>query len=448
MSEQLHFCTVDELQNLSLDELQALWELVPTSRQRAYRQAYEREVRNAGALGSDQLEQQVTAELLSRYEKSALVPVGMRWARTPSRVQDAAKSDEGLAVPKENTTSMTQKPSPVIMIAGVVMAVVLIIFVLLRSGNNNDGIAVAELTPEVEPTETPMVTSTPTPLALEAQDDIIEDGDDERTVAYPVSLQVALPDVSPPRVWVVQRRAVRASEWNYDPNPDIASFINGMSVRPVIGIPFSDDNAQWFEDMDEGTIFTVTMNTGAILRFDFAARSQVRRSDTDIFRQVSPGLVLLLIGERDVEGLPTATRTLITATYPPDQELGRDGELVGLTLPDLSPIATTATPIQQNSPFVDVDVQIISVTTQPGQLTTRFRIYNGGSQTLYITGDDIQLALGFVSNPVGPYVSAGSLTTQFLLPEQALDLILIWQWNSEPYATLQIGDYHYTIDLK
>ena len=114
MSEQLKFYTVEELQNLSLEELQALWELVPTSRQRAYRQAYEREVRNAGALGSDQLEQQVTAELLSRYEESALVPVGMRWARTPARVQDAAKSDDGLVLPEESTTSAAQKPSPLI----------------------------------------------------------------------------------------------------------------------------------------------------------------------------------------------------------------------------------------------------------------------------------------------------------------------------------------------
>ena len=327
------------------------------------------------------------------------------------------------------------------------MAVVLIGFFLLRGASNNDGVAVAELTPEVEPTETPMVTPTPTPLALEAQDDIIEDGDDERTVAYPVSLQVALPDGSPPRVWVVQRRAVRASEWNYDPNPDIASFINGMSVRPVMGIPFSEDNAQWFEDMGEDTIFTVTMNTGAMLRFDFAARSQVRRSDTDIFRQVSPGLVLLLIGERDDEGLPTATRTLITATYPPDQELGRDGELVGLTLPHLPPIAATATPIQQNSPFADVDVQIIAVTTQPGQLTTHFRIYNGGDETLDITGDDIQLALGYVPNPSGPYQPAENMNAFTLLPEQAVDLALLWVWHNEIYASFRIGQYVYSVQL-
>ncbi|MEL6307607.1 MAG: hypothetical protein AAFQ52_05660, partial [Chloroflexota bacterium] len=359
MTEQLTFYTLDELQAMSLEELQALWELVPTNRQRAYRQAYEREVRNAGALGSDQLEEQVTAELLKRYEESALVPVGMRWARTPSRVQDTAKSDDGLVLSDDNTTDATQKPSPMIMIAGVVIAVILMGFFLLRGGSNERGIAVAELTPELEPTETPIVTPTPTPLALDVQDDIIRDGDDERTIAYPVSLQVALPDGSPPRVWVVQRRAVRTSEWNYDENPDIASFINGMSVRPVMGIPYSEDNAEWFENMDDGTSFTVTMNTGAMLRFAFAARSQVRRSDTDIFRQVSPGLVLLMIGERDEDGLPTATRTLITAIYPPEQELGRDGELVGLTLPDILPIVVSTETHDIMNPLDSISVQII-----------------------------------------------------------------------------------------
>ena len=353
----------------------------------------------------------------------------------------AWQSDDGLALPEETISNISDKPSPIVLIVGAVIVLVMMGFFLFRVTDSKDGIAVAELTPEIE------LTATPTPLALEAQDNVIQDGDDERTVAYPVSLQVALPDDSPPRVWVVQRRAVRASEWNYDSNPDIASFINGMSVRPVMGIPYSDDNADWFDNMDEGTIFTVTMNTGAILRFDFAARSEVRRSDADIFRQVSPGLVLLLIGERDEEGLPTATRTLITATYPPGQELGRDGELVGLTLPDLPPIAATATPIQHNSPFADVDVQIISVTTQPGQLTTRFRIYNGGNETLYITGDDIQLALGYVSNPVGPYVPAESLSPVSLLPEQAVDLSLDWLWNGEPYGSLRIGDYRFNVQF-
>jgi len=65
--DRFQFHTVEDLQALSLDELRALWDLVPTSRQKAYRAAYDREVRSAGAVGSDDLEGRVAAELLRRY---------------------------------------------------------------------------------------------------------------------------------------------------------------------------------------------------------------------------------------------------------------------------------------------------------------------------------------------------------------------------------------------
>jgi len=165
---------------------------------------------------------------------------------------------------------------------------------------------------------------TPTPLALEDQDEIIEGGDPGREVAYPVSLQIVSGDAAP-RVWVVQRRRVSASEWNYDPNPDTASFVNGMSVRPVIGIPWSEENAALFEALGEGAQFTLTMNTGAVLRYEFGDLRQVRRSETSSFRQVSPGLALVLIGETDADGLPTATRTLGDAHAGDGDLLARPG---------------------------------------------------------------------------------------------------------------------------
>jgi hypothetical protein len=366
MIEQLGFHTIDELQDLSLEELQALWELVPTERQRAYRAAYDREVRNAGAIGSDTLEQQVAAELLRRYDDSALVPVGSRWARTPARVQDAARENDVPDMLENDPATASSKPSPKVMLVVGLLALVFVAVLLPRllsgSGSNNDR---PDVIPEVSVTPTPEVSPTPTPLALEAQDDVITGGDQERAVAYPVNLQVVLPGSSaPPRVWVVQRREVRAAEWNYDLNPDIASFVNGMSVRPVIGIPWSEDNAALFATMDEGAIFNLTMNTGAILRYEFAAKTEVRRSDTRIFRQVGPGLVLLLIGETDEDGLPTATRTLVTATYPPEQELSRGGELVGLNLNvqegsmgDTLPMGDDATIALRN---------VLAVTEMPG----------------------------------------------------------------------------------
>ena len=445
MIEQLRFHTIDELQALSLAELQALWELVPTERQRSYRTAYDREVRNAGAIGSDALERQVAAELLKRYDESALVPVGLRWARTPLRVQEAARENDlpDMADTKQLTASA--KPSPKILLLIGLLALVFVAVLVPRLFGASSIESEPELTAEVSPT--PMVSPTPTPLALEAQDDVITGGDQERVVAYPVNLQVVLPDdASAPRVWVVQRRTVRAAEWNYDLNPDIASFVGGMSVRPVIGIPHSEDNAAWFEAMQEGAVFNLTMNTGAILRYEFAAKTDVRRSDTSIFRQVGPGLVLLLIGETDADGLPTATRTLVTATYPPDQELSRGGEWI--PVPGILPDATALpTPTPTPAPFANVAVQLVSVTTVDGQITTHLRIYNPLPDSVTFTQDDIWLALGYAPDPPGPRNPAEGMQPFALFPEQAVNLTLVWYWANEPYAALQVGRYRWALQF-
>ena len=563
MIEKLQYKRVDELKALSLAELQALWELVPTERQRAYRSAYDREVRNAGAIGSDDLERRVAAELLERYSDSALVPVGSRWARTPQRVQDAARDNEMPDLGDHRLEAGSGQTSPKMKLAIGAMLVIFVAFMLLRlSGGGGSGEMVVEGTVEASITPTPEVSPTPTPLALEAQDDVITDGDADRAVAYPVNLQVVLADGGAPRVWVVQRREVRAAQWNFDPNPDIASFVNGMSVRPVIGIPWSEDNAELFSAMREGAVFNLTMNTGAILRYEFAAKSEVLRSDTRIFRQVGPGLVLLLIGETDGDGLPTGTRTLVTASYPPEQELSRSGEVLGLsglvqdgevgsslTLGDAGNVllrdvsardegssgqqsltfdldviageravdtsswrlelldeggqvylptinrqgdvsygglpleipALARIPVSMDylvpvgftggrllisdgrggtvsfrfaleMPEVDldyggVDVRLVSVSHLEGQITTQLRIYNGQVTPITLTQDDIWLALGYAPDPPGPRNPAEGLQPFTLMPEQAVDLTLVWYWGGEPFGALQVGSYRFAIQL-
>ncbi len=559
----LRYHNLEALRGLSLSELHALWELVPTDRQRAYKAAYEREVRTAGAVGSDELERQVAAELLKRYDEAALVPVGSRWARTPGRVQAAAQHNEVLDAPEDEVKSTSGKPSPKVMLAVGLAALLFFGFMFTRLlGERSTGDM--EMIPEVSSTPTPLVSPTPTPLALEAQDDVIRGGDSGREVAYPVNLQIILPDGTAPRVWVVQRRRVQASEWRFDLNPDTASFVNGMSVRPVIGIPWSEENESFFDDMGTGTSFLLTMNTGAVLRFEFDDRREVRRSETSIFRQVSPGLVLLLIGETDDDGLPTATRTLITATYPPEQELSRDGQIFGVDpalqeggvgeqlplgdaaitlqdaqlvtdqpdlpadsqylllnyevlagaealdtttwrvefidtsgqiylpssaalsytdfdalpaeIPALSALSasvgyivpdtlqggrwvmtdTTGSGVSFTLSFASepldlrydgVDVRLVSVTYIEEQITTHLRIYNGRTETLHFTQDDIWLALGYAPEPPGPRNPAEGLTPFDLLPEQAVDLRLVWYWGGEPYASMGVGEYRFAIQL-
>jgi len=101
---------------------------------------------------------------------------GSRWARTPGRVQDAAKQNVVLDAPEDEVKPTSGKPSPKVMLAVGLAALLffgLMFTRLLGGGSSGD----AEVIPEVSLTPTPLVSPTPTPLALEAQDDLIQGGD-------------------------------------------------------------------------------------------------------------------------------------------------------------------------------------------------------------------------------------------------------------------------------
>jgi len=88
------------------------------------------------------------------------------------------------------------------------------------------------------------------------------------------------------------------------------------------------------------------------------------------------------------------------------------------------------------------------VTTLDGQITTVIRIYNGQTETLRLIQDDVWLALGFAPNPPGPRNPAEGLIPFDLLPEQAVDLTLVWYWRGEPYATLGVGEYRFAVQVR
>ena len=97
--------------------------------------------------------------------------------------------------------------------------------------------------------------------------------------------------------------------------------------------------------------------------------------------------------------------------------------------------------------YDDIDVRLVSVTTVAGQITTRLRIYNGQTTPAHFTPDDIWLALGYAPDPPGPRNPAEGMQPFELLPEQAVDLTLVWYWADEPYAALQVGSYRFAIQL-
>jgi hypothetical protein len=267
------FHSLAELEKLSEAELTALWELVPTDRQRSYKAMYDRELRKegvTGAVGSDALEKLVLLSLLKQYEETALVPAGEVWVYTPRFVQERARQNELLTEAEPATREAKKTPPVPILLAGVAVFLCMIFFLLMR-GRGGKAVAVGG-TATATQTPTPVHSPTPTPLALENQDQVINGGSGgDRAVAYPVNLRAQVAGSLEPRVFVVQRRVVRTAEWDFDSNPDTASFVTGMSVRPIIGIPWSEENAALFKNISARTQFTLQMNTGALLRYEFVS---------------------------------------------------------------------------------------------------------------------------------------------------------------------------------
>jgi hypothetical protein len=225
-----------------------------------------------------------------------------------------------------------------------------------------------------------------------------------------------------------------------------------MSVRRVVGIPWSEENEDLFTRLNEEAVFHLVLNTGAVIEYRFERKTEVRRSDTAAFRQISPGLVLVLIGELDNTGAPTATRLLVLGRYEAEQELTRDGFL-STDIERDTPIATPTPIIPTATPLPARDllyVELVSVGASPdGYIVTSLRLYNGQFEPVTLYPDDIQIAFGNRPNPPGPWQPASGFEELVVLPGQAMNLSITWAGQGEmPYIVLQVVGYWFSIETR
>lgn len=319
------------------DFLTARWDAIPSERQEAYRRIYQSELRQAGATTDDAAELAVLQRLITAYKEQGLVPIGSRWASVPQRVRRAARRGHSLHGVDHTPSSRVSKAAILLLIP---LAGLLILALMSFTGgdNNENATLTPELTPTVTVTPTPENSPTPTPLALEASDRFIESGQTSNRDYFPVLLQVYPADGTPARVFVVQERDIDTADWRYSNNPDVASWVSGLVVRPVLGLPFSEENADLMAALEPGSHFTLQMNTGAVLEFIYADTTRVIRQQTDVFQQEEPGIILILIGETNSEGLLTEERLIVTGHYPIEQEVER------LLAGELSPVIASGQP--------------------------------------------------------------------------------------------------------
>lgn len=346
------FVSVQTLMTMDENQLQALWDAVPPERQKFYENAYSAALGSLG--GGDITDDQamgVIEQVLSHYE-AGQVPIlsGNRWVQVPTWVRERVERGEDLDAfvaaeekaakkggsKKTTSTTITKgaKPAPGArsgpapqMIIGVVLFTILflcIAFQLFNRFSNNDNELTEEdvtATAAFEATALAMVTPSATPFLITETDSIIRDGEDFEDY-YPVLLELRPAGSTNAQVYVVQQKPIEIADWDYDArSPEIASWISGLLVQPVIGIPYSPDNQTLLEQLLPGDIIMLHMSTGTILRFDVESSTRVDQQDKSIFRQLSPGIALVMLGEPEVNN-----RLIVVGSYPPQQELLRDEE--------------------------------------------------------------------------------------------------------------------------
>lgn len=138
--------------------------------------------------------------------------------------------------------------------------------------------------------------------------------------SYPVLLEIQ-PAGASSRGYVVWQLPSGELSWAYDDrNPDVASWLPGSLLKPVLGIPFGPDNAASLQALTPGDKLLLHMSTGNILTYDVETIERVTPQDTSPFEQDEVGIALAMLGETDAPD-----RLVVTGSYLADQELVETG---------------------------------------------------------------------------------------------------------------------------
>ena len=467
-----NYFSPDELRRMPAENVEKIWDLVDNEHRVSLEQAYQRELARRG-ISSDEQELDLIRMLLGAYIEQGVIPTDGLWADVSpgmrKRFESGFVEEEEVEVEDEGRS---EKPKfPKWLIAGVAVVGVLLFLRLafvvvgnLASGGEQEVVLdvtetptqtpSATFTPSPTPTLTPTPTATPIPLVN--PDAPILAGDVDGSY-FPVLLQIDLGDGSAVNSYVVQEQKVAVAEWVYDPNPAIVSWLSGMIVRPILGLPYSTVNQALIEAIGEGTQFRVQMNTGDVFVYNYVASYQVQRTDTSVFQQFEPGLVLAVLGERDRNGLPTAARWVVEAAYSVEQETARFNRFaipiyeIGSIVPmpyvnsSLSVIEVTVyaqadLPPAQGYSVVDLQISTGDEGLESGDLIVSLQdrvgdIYNVDA-TASMIGECDPLPGSLPPNSSGCY-SVGFITSRFIQQGRLYVEFPRAQVSEEAYVNLQ-----------
>jgi len=333
------YYTLDELMTMPVDVLEELWLACPE------RPFYEAALKGAvddtfgaGAVATDLDRLAVIDECILFYTGShpdldspaPRIPTarrpdgGIQWFKVSDRIRVRVAEGQPLDQERPDREARPITLRSVVPFALLGVAVLCAGTLLIRNlAAREPRIDEADVTATADAEALLDAEATPTPLALDNIDRPIEAGDDLRDY-YPVLLEIA-PEEGLGRVFPVQQREVEVAEWGFESDPDVASAVLGLVVRPVLGIPYTLPNAGFLDSLDAGDEIRLRMSTGQTLTFRVSGSERVSRQEVSIFDQTTPGIVLVLLAD------PAGDRLVVYGSYPPEQELGQDDPSIQAT---------------------------------------------------------------------------------------------------------------------
>lgn len=98
------------------------------------------------------------------------------------------------------------------------------------------------------------------------------------------------------KIYPIKQIEIEA-DWEYEESADVASMIYGLTIKRVIGIPYSAQNNNILRGLNPQDTVSLTLSSGEVLRYEVTEVFERRVGDVeDLFDQTTPGIEIVLMG--------------------------------------------------------------------------------------------------------------------------------------------------------
>ena len=228
--------------------------------------------------------------------------------------------------------------------------------------------------------------------------------------------------------WPYQRDSLRG---------DKAAWVYGTLINYVVGLEANSNNTSLLQSLTEADAVKMTTLSGRIVTFRYSGRQWVTVDKTDVFRQVRPGMTLVLLGEKGDQRLVVSASYLAEAEPSPGKsasaQIGAAVELPGARVKALSGKPIKNVPgLPPGNAYYQVDFSVTSTGASPLDASLfQMELIDASGKRYAVS---IPASQGGSYGPPGGQLLPGltlTATAGFVVPDALPGANVLWTFNPE-----------------